>query len=204
MPMIKSFALSLALCVLLCGCSQEEDVLPNQRQRMVSYLQSTHSPKLVPLSGLVGGEELPFYTTSGNTVYRYISNVYDPERVNRPEVGSSSTVTITFRAYQFAYSNIVTSGTTVTMPYYTNDPALYDAFASIEGFNPEHWNFGPLRIDLRSDNILKGLRLALLGCREGDEVEAYMTYNMAYGDENFSIIPRETPIAVFFTVNTVE
>lgn len=204
MPINKSFACILALGALLCGCSQEEDILPNQQQRMVSYLQSTHSPKLVPLASLVGGEQLPYYTTSGNTVYRYISNVYDPERADRPEVNRSSTVTITFRAYRFGFSNIVTSGTTVTMPYYTNDPTLYDAFASLEGFDPEYWNFGPLRIDLRSDNILKGLRLALLGCREGDEVEAYMTYNMAYGDDNFGIIPRETPIAVFFTVNTVE
>ena len=56
---------------------------------------------------------------------------------------------------------------------------------------------------MRGD-ILKGLRYALLGCREGDEVEAYMTYNMAYGDANFSTIPRESPVAWFFTVETVE
>ena len=53
-------------------------------------------------------------------------------------------------------------------------------------------------------NILNGLRLALLGCREGDEVEAYMTYNMAYGDSSFSTIPSESPIAWFFTVDAVE
>lgn len=49
---------------------------------------------------------------------------------------------------------------------------------------------------MRGD-ILNGLRHALLGCREGDIVEAYMTYNMAYGDKYVSTIPRESPVAWF-------
>ena len=53
-------------------------------------------------------------------------------------------------------------------------------------------------------DILKGLRLALLGCREGDEVEAYMTYNMAYGGDDFSVVPEQSPVAIFFTVDSVE
>ena len=39
---------------------------------------------------------------------------------------------------------------------------------------------------------------------EGDVVEAYMTYNMAYGDKYVSTIPRESPVAWFFTVESVE
>ena len=31
-----------------------------------------------------------------------------------------------------------------------------------------------------------------------------MTYNMAYGDTNFSTIARESPLAWFFTVDAVE
>ena len=45
---------------------------------------------------------------------------------------------------------------------------------------------------------------ALLGCREGDAVEVYMTYNMAYGDDYFGIIPKESPIAWHFTVDAVD
>lgn len=194
----------IALGALLCGCSQEDEILPNQQSRIVSFLQSTHSPRLIPAAEAVEGEELPYYTTSGNTVYRYIANAFAPDRETRPEVTRSSVATLTFRAYEFSYANIVTSGTTVTMPFYTNDPLLESAFERIPGFNPEFWHFEPLRIEMAHADILKGLRLALLGCREGDEVEAYMTYNMAYDDENFGIIPRETPIAVFFTVNSVE
>ncbi len=202
---MKSVVIALlALGALCCGCSEDEDLLSTQQTRMVSYMQSTHSPRLIPESEIVEGEQTPYYTVSGDRVYRYISNVFNPERENWPEVTRASTVTITFRAYEFAFSNIVTSGTTVTMPYYTNDAALRDAFLALDGFNPEYWSFEPLRIEMAHSNIIKGLYHALMGCRQGDEVEAYMTYNMAYGDENFGIIPRETPIAIFFTVNSVE
>ncbi|MDE5906634.1 MAG: FKBP-type peptidyl-prolyl cis-trans isomerase, partial [Alistipes sp.] len=67
------------------------------------------------------------------------------------------------------------------------------------------WDFEPLEVDMRDPGIIKGLRLALLGCREGDRVEAYMTYNMAYGDKTYMyFLPKETPVAIFFSVDKVE
>ncbi|WP_300904529.1 FKBP-type peptidyl-prolyl cis-trans isomerase [uncultured Alistipes sp.] len=201
--MKRLFACLALAGALLAGCSDEEEVLPDQQKRMESYLRSTHAPRLVHEEE-VADEQLPCYSTAGNTVYRYIANRYDPERPARREVGERSSVRITFRAYVFSFANIVTSGQSVTMPYYTNDPLLRDAFLSLEGFNPAGWSFEPLAIEMGSDDILKGLRLALLGCREGDEVEAYMTYNMAYGGDDFSVVPEQSPVAIFFTVDSVE
>lgn len=202
---MKRLLACLALAgVLLAGCSDEEEVLPDQRSRMENYLRSTHAPRLVHEEEVGADEQLPCFSTAGGTVYRYIANRYDPERPERREVGEGSAVTITFRAYVFSFANIVTSGQSVTMPYYTNDPLLRDAFLSLEGFNPAGWSFEPLRIEMGRSDILKGLRLALLGCREGDEVEAYMTYNMAYGGDDFSVVPKESPVAIFFSVDSVE
>ncbi len=201
--MKRLFACLALAGALLAGCSDEEDVLPDQQKRMESYLRSTHAPRLVHEQE-VADEQLPCYSTAGNTVYRYIANRYDPERPARREVGERSSVRITFRAYVFSFANIVTSGQSVTMPYYTNDPLLRDAFLSLEGFNPAGWSFEPLAIEMGRGDILKGLRLALLGCREGDEVEAYMTYNMAYGGDDFSVVPEQSPVAIFFTVDSVE
>jgi len=199
MPMKRPFAiLFCAAALLLGGCSQEEDTLSGQREKLVSYLERTHSPSLIPDTSVEEGSQLPFYTVAGNSVYRYIQNVYDPDRANRPEVGENSTVAITFRAYVFEFSNITDS----TFPFWSNDPLLEQAYLEA-GLTPGAWSFEPLTLDMRGD-ILKGLRLALLGCRAGDEVEAYMTYNMAFGDRNFGTIPRESPIAWFFTVESVE
>lgn len=37
----------LAALLLLAGCSQEEETLPNQRNSIVSFLTSTHAPQLI-------------------------------------------------------------------------------------------------------------------------------------------------------------
>lgn len=201
MPMKRLLVISFfVVAALSCGCSQEEDTLSNQREKLVSYLERTHSPALVAESSLEEGSQLPYYSVAGNTVCRYIKNVYDPNRVGQPEVGEHSTVSITFRAYVFAFSNISDS----TFPFWSNDPLLESAYEGL-GLTVAGgvWTFEPLVLQMDGD-ILKGLRLALLGCREGDDVEVYMTYNMAYGDGLFSTIPLQSPVAWFFTVDAVE
>lgn len=192
----------LAALLLLAGCSQEEETLPNQRNSIVSFLTSTHAPQLISEEAVAESPDEnppPFYTAKGNTVYRYISNYYDSGRASRAEVKSGSRVSITFRAYVFSMRNITDSD----MPFFTNDPdleqALYEA-----GLTPGVWKFEPMELTLGQSGIIKGLELALLGCRQGDEVECYMTYNMAYGDTNFATIPRESAVAIFFTVNGVD
>lgn len=191
----------LAALLLLAGCSQEEETLPNQRNSIVSFLTSTHALQLISEEAVAESpdENPPFYTAKGNTVYRYISNYYDSGRASRAEVKSGSRVSITFRAYVFSMRNITDSD----MPFFTNDPdleqALYEA-----GLTPGVWKFEPMELTLGQSGIIKGLELALLGCRQGDEVECYMTYNMAYGDTNFATIPRESAVAIFFTVNGVD
>lgn len=155
-------------------------------------------PALIPESQVETGSQQRFYTMSGSTVYRYIDNFYRDGRNELPEITAAAKATITFRAYVFAFSNITDS----TFPFYSNDPALQQAYEDM-GLTPGAWSFEPLTLDMRGD-ILNGLRHALLGCREGDVVEAYMTYNMAYGDKYVSTIPRESPVAWFFTVESVE
>lgn len=208
MPMKKLLAILLLFSALWVGCSKDDDVQPEQRKRIESFLTSSHSPRLVAEADLEEGSSLPFYTTAGDKVYRYIESYYNPDRVNWPEVTVSSKVTITFRIYTF---DNYTSITDTTVPIYTNDPEWEQKLEDLgltlkdeEGNPIGIWKFEPKAINLASSSIIKGLRLALLGCRQGDQVEAYMTYNMAYGDEDLGIIEKESPIAIFFTIDTVE
>lgn len=203
---MRKFAIIAAALLLLGACSKEdEDLLPDQQKKMVSFLTSTHSPRLVAEQDVESGTETPYYTELGETVYRYIDGAYNPDRATRTEVTEHSKVTITFRAYLFEFRNIKTEGSSQTMPYYTNDPLLEDAlYSSGIGLTPGAWSFEPLTIDLAHDSLIEGLRLALIGTREMDYVEAYMTFNMAYGDHYLNIIEKEQPIAYFFTVEAVE
>lgn len=217
MPM-KKFPISLlfpVLCFLSAGCSDPADVLGQQKTSFVSFLERTHQPRLVPEEQVEEGSLAAFYSVSGDAVYRYvdIEDYYNPARPGRPEVTSDSWVTLTFRAYVF--NNTVIRGlpdggltesnfSSVTPPFYANDPA-FEPYFRMAGLTSGAWNFEPLTVDMRNPGIIKGLYRALLGCREGDRVEAYMTYNMAYGDKTYMYaIPKQTPVAFFFSVDKVE
>lgn len=201
--------------VALPGCSDDEENLTQQRKRMVSYLTSTHNPRLVAEEELEPESQLPFYSELDGAVWRYIDqdDYYDPDRAGRPEVWADSRVTVTMSCYAFSFTNIVPipdGGITesnisrITPPYFSNDPGFEPYFAAA-GLTPGAWSFEPLVLDLRSADIIKGLRRALEGCRQGDRVEAYMTYPMAYGNKEYMyFIPKETPVAIFFTVVRVE
>lgn len=199
-----------AALVLLGSCSKEdEDVLLKQKERMISYLESTHNPRLVAEEAIEEGVDQPFYTIVGDGAYRYIDGFYNPDRPNRKEVTADSKVTITFSAYLFNFTNITTDGSRITLPYFSNNPLYEELFyrpteEGGAGLTPGAWSFEPLVIDLKSAAILEGLRLALIGCRERDRVEAFMTFNMAYGDHYLNIIGKEQPIAYFFTIDAVE
>ena len=217
MPMNRFAILlpALAGALLAAGCAEEEDVLGRQKTAVVSCLERTHQPRLIPEEDYEPESRAAVYATLDNAVYRYIDvdTYYDPDRGNWPEVTEESWVTLTFTAYLF--TNTVIRGlpdggltesniASVTQPFYTNDPS-FESYFQLVGLTPGAWDFGPLTVDMRNPGIIKGLRLALLGCREGDRAEAYMTYNMAYGDKTFVyFIPRQSPIAVFFSVDKVE
>lgn len=200
---------------LFVGCAEKEDLFGKQKSTFVSFLEKTHQPRLIPVEDLEPDSREAVYATLGDAVYRYIDveNYYDPDRENKPLVTEDSWVTLTYRAYLF--NNTLIRGlpdgglnennfASVTPPFYTNDPA-FEPYFRMAGLTPGAWDFAPLSVDMRNAGIIKGLRLALVGCREGDRVEAYMTYNMAYGDKTYLyFIPKESPVAVFFSVDKVE
>lgn len=198
------FFLVMPVLGLWYACDDDKDVLPDQKNRIRQFLESGHQPKLLSESEMRESldEDPPFYTVSGDSVYRYIRNYYAEGRHAYPEIAYGDKVTLTFRMYLFEYQSIVETGETITMPYYSNDPILEQAYYN-SGLSQGAWSFEPLRIELGRTRILKGLELALVGCREHDEVEAYMTYNMAYGEDPLGIIPKQSPVAVFFTVDGV-
>ncbi|MDE5815041.1 MAG: FKBP-type peptidyl-prolyl cis-trans isomerase [Alistipes sp.] len=200
MPIKKLYALFAALTLLLVACGEDEDILSQQQQRIVSFLTSTHTPRLVSEAELEEDSQLPFYTQPARGVYRYISSYYNPDRAAWPEVTPTSAVSVTFRMYEFRYSAITDN----TVPFFTNDPMLEARFYNQLGLTPGVWSFEPATFDLASDRILNGWRAALIGCRGGDDVEVYMSYDRAYGDDNFAVVPKNSPVAVTFTIDRVE
>ena len=194
---VVAFAATFAL-----SCSNENDtVLTTQQTNISRYLTSSHQPRLVEESQ-VPAQTVPnpeFYTHWGLNIYRYIATYYAEGREEQPEVTSRSQIEIVYTAYVFPNSK-----PTVANMYATNDP---DSIAELEnlGLNTEYeWTTDPMVVTLGKEEILPGLETALVGCREGDSVEIYLTYDAAYGKHYVGMVPAKSAVVWFIDIVDVK
>ncbi len=190
-----------AMIGVLCSCENNYEENDDQRDTIISFLESSHSPTLISEEDIkLSLEEEPnFYTTFGSYAFLYIDDYYNAERLSMPEVMKGSRITITFSLYPFSGSTISSS----TLPTYTNDPTFEESYIE-EGLNTTYWSFLPLELTIGDSNILGSIQQGLTGCREGDSIEIYMTCNMAYEDDVIGVMEQESSLAFFCTINSVE
>lgn len=181
-----------------CG-DEAVDVAETQRNSIVSYLTSSHSPRLINKKDV--GQALeknpPFYEQVEYNTFRYIDDYYNPERESRVQVTEGDEVELTFTAYIFSGSKPAVSAI-----YLTNDQVQIDALQNT-GLNVEYWKAEPLRVKIGQTNIIKGVEVSLIGCREGDSVEVYMTLDAAYGDDVVGVVPLESSVVWYYTIDKV-
>ena len=193
-------AVLVAACVMpLSSCTDDDDTIESQRSSIVRYLTSTHVPRLISAEEVETSLEVdpPFYDVINLGVYRYISNYYDDGRDERPMAERGDEAELTYSAYIF------TGGVPRTESAYASNDAATIAALTEAGLNPEYWTTEPLRVKLGATDIIKGVALSLEGCREGDEVEVYMTFDMAYDDDVVGVVPKESAVVWIYTVNKV-
>ncbi len=202
MRSIKNYII-IALAALCVGCETEDDTNTSQSTTIESYLEGSHSPKLVS-STIITDDYLlmypdaHFYTRYGNYAYRYISTYYDDGRDTWSKVKSGSRIGITFSLYEFSGSTISSS----TLPAYSNDPDNEQDYIDA-GLNTTYWDFSPLYLTVGSDNTFPALHDAFIGCCEGDEVEIYTTYLMGYESVMIGTIDKESSMVMFLKIESV-
>ena len=190
------------LCLAFAaGCGDDEvDVAENQRTAIISYLTSSHSPRLIDIRDVPNSMEAKpaFYERLEYNTYRYIASYYDQGREAKRMVREGDEVSLTYIACRF------TGGQpSLANVYATNDASVLAELREA-GLNTEFWPVEPLKVKIGQTRILKGVTLSLVGCREGDAVEAYMTLDAAYGDDVVSVAGDESAIAWFYTIDSVE
>lgn len=200
-PMIRPLVIFAFAILLFAGCKQEDEILTKQQDSTVRYLESSHSPRLISEKAAAESlEERPeYYTNYSNLAWRYIATMYAEGRDAWVEADKNDVVEISFDAYVFNYSN-----PTGTTPYWSNRQSTIDKFVSANPyFDPQYWTTDPYVIRLDSGDGMPGLRKALVGCREGDTVEIYMTYEVAYGKDIVGVVPKQSPVVWLLSVDKV-
>ena len=193
-----------SLCAILClmlavGCANSDEVADTQRTNIERYLTSSHVPRLINVTEVENSLERnpAFYERIDYSVYRYIATYYDEGRASKPAIMKDDEVTITFTAYVFTGS-----APTLSSVYMTNDLSVINALGQA-GLNTDYWEAEPLTIKIGQTNIIKGVATSLIGCREGDVVEAYMTLDAAYDNKVVGVVPKGSSVAWFYTIDSV-
>ena len=138
-----------------------------------------------------------FYTEFGRSTYRYITTYYNTDREEWSEVEHGSTVDLLFDAYVFGSSE-----PSLREVYWSNVGSTISALES-QSVNPiAHldWSTEPLTVTVGSTKMIKGLEQALVGCRDQDSVQIYMTYNMAYGKSLVGTVPKNSSVAWYIKI----
>lgn len=194
------FAVAL-FAMALVACSNDNDsVLTSQQDNISRYLTTSHQPKLIPESDIPNSldNEPQFYTNWGLDIYRYIATYYAEGREDKAVVERGSQIAITYKAYLFNGSKPTNENL-----YATNDAAMI-AELEAEGLNTSYeWTTEPMVVTLGRGEILPGLETALIGCSEGDSVEIYLTYNVAYGKHYVGFVPAKSSVMWYIDINSV-
>ena len=199
--MIRNIVIFAIALLLFAGCEQADEILAKQQDSTERYLTSSHVPRLMTeQEAAVSLEENPeYYTNYSNLTWRYIATMYAEGHDSWVEADENDVVEISFDADVFNYTNPVN-----TTPYWSNRQATIDLLvARNEYFDPQYWSVEPYVINLGGGGAVSGLRRALVGCREGDSVEIYMTFKEAYGDDIIGVVPKQSPVVWLLTVDKV-
>lgn len=199
--MKRLFFTIMAVCAaLLCSCSNDEEMLTKQKDSIVKYL--TSSRRLIDEQEVSSSldENPPFYTAFNNSSYRHITNYYEQGRDEWMLVEPNSIIDIQFNAYIFSGSEPNLAST-----YWSNIPATISA---IEASNKHQydkliWSTDPLTVRLGRGEVIEGLEAALIGCRDQDSVQVYMTSQAAYGKHIIGSVPKNSPVAWYIKILSV-
>lgn len=185
--------------MFMVGCGDDDKILESQRTSIERYLTSSHNPRLIPQSEVENSITYnpPFYQKFGLDIYRYISTYYNQGRDKLPEVTKGDEVELIYTAYDFKGS-----APSVSNIYATNDAAKIDELVKA-GLNAEYWSEEPVKIKIGNTEIIKGVEVSLLGCREGDVVEVYMTQKAAYDNKGVGIVVKDSPVMWTYTITRV-
>ena len=197
--MVIKCLVAIMFLVVGVGCNGEEEAVDTQRQNIERFLTSTHDPRLIAQADVENSLEYQpaFYERLGYNIFRYIATYYDQGRELRREVKAGDKVEITYVGFRFTGSKF-----TLADVYATNDESM---LAQLEeaGLDGQYWETEPLTIIFGQSNIINGVEASLNGCREGDVVEVYMTYEEAYDKNVVGVLPKESPIAWIYTIDKI-
>lgn len=163
--MFKNIVLPLFVTIMMLSCANQEAVESVEDQK--EYIESYLTTYDYDYTSLGG-------------VYRVVTPSKDPSGIY---LESGDSLYFYFAQYLF--------GSSVGDAYYTN---IYSVAAAY-GMQTETMDFDAYGIEYGATPLIEGYELGFEGMQQGDTLMLYMTSDMAYGDTQASVVPKNQSIA---------
>ncbi len=203
MNRVCNLLLAAVFVVALCGCDATEEENLDQRDDIISYLESSHIPKLISESAAKTSldENPAFYSTTGHTTFRYISTYYDTDRESKTTIKKGSKIEVTLSLYDFTDMTTPSASTVLI----SNDADVIDELIVLfeDRFTGEYWSSDPISLTVGDGSLFEGVENLLVGCKNEDIIEFYMTLDEAYGLSLLGVVTEQAPLALFCKILTV-
>ncbi len=191
---MKRFFAIVMVAMLALAC-EDEGLLLTERDNIEKFLTSTRQMVAEEDIGTVIEENPKFYTVFGRYAYRYIDNYYDADRESRAVVEWGDEVQLRFNAYTFT-----TTEPSNSAPYWSNVPEMIDKLGKHGDLS---WSREPLVIRLGTTEVIEGVERSLVGCREQDSVQVFMTSSLGYGKRLVGSVPKRSSLAWYMKIEKV-
>ena len=191
---MKRFFAIVMVAMLTLAC-EDEGLLLTERDNIEKFLTSTRQMVAEEDIGTVIEENPKFYTVFGRYAYRYIDNYYDADRESRAVVEWGDEVQLRFNAYTFS-----TTEPSNSAPYWSNVPEMIDKLGKHGDLS---WSREPLVIRLGTTEVIEGVERSLVGCREQDSVQVFMTSSLGYGKRVVGSVPKRSSLAWYMKIEKV-
>ena len=191
---MKRFFAIVMVAMLTLAC-EDEGLLLTERDNIEKFLTSTRQMVAEEDIGTVIEENPKFYTVFGRYAYRYIDNYYDADRESRAVVEWGDEVQLRFNAYTFS-----TTEPSNSAPYWSNVPEMIDKLGKHGDLS---WSREPLVIRLGTTEVIECVERSLVGCREQDSVQVFMTSSLGYGKRLVGSVPKRSSLAWYMKIEKV-
>ena len=191
---MKRFFAIVMVAMLTLAC-EDEGLLLTERDNIEKFLTSTRQMVAEEDIGTVIEANPTFYTAFGRYAYRYIDNYYDADRESRAVVEWGDEVQLRFNAYTFT-----TTEPSNSAPYWSNVPEMIDKLGKHGDLS---WSRESLVIRLGTTEVIEGVERSLVGCREQDSVQVFMTSSLGYGKRLVGSVPKRSSLAWYMKIEKV-
>ncbi len=177
-------AAAFLVAMSFAGCGDDSELQTKEEETILKFLTSKNYVEDEDYTVIDG-----VYRIITGSVFDDMEDPEDPDAVvpppaNLPIIAARDEAAFFYVLYIFTGTGDSGAGPWI----YTNDTGIIE---QIKNLNSEYWSKDPMRVTVGNGDVIKGIDVALSGCRLGDYITLIIPSRMGYGGEQIGNIGKD-------------